>query len=104
MNIIIPILYVIAIISALLLIGVVLLQKSKDNGMVAMGAGVGSELFGAQVGTFLVRTTIVLGSLFLLSVLALSILSSRYIAASSIMNGSSSAPAPVSAPVEPSPF
>ena len=77
MNIIIPLLYVLVILSALLLVGVVLLQKGKDGGVVAMGAGVGEALFGAQVGSFLVKTTIVLGTVFLLSVLVLSVLTSR---------------------------
>ena len=77
MNIIIILLYILTIISALLLVGIVLLQKGKDGGMVAMGAGVGEALFGAQVGSFLVKTTIVLGSIFLLSVLTLSVLTSR---------------------------
>ena len=95
MNIIIPILYVLAIISALLLIGVVLLQKSKDGGMVAMGGGVGEALFGAQVGNFLVKSTVVLGSVFLLSVLAISVLTSKYDVGRSRMRG---APASTEAP------
>jgi len=78
MNIIITILYIVTILSAFLLIGVVLLQKSKDSGMVAMGGGVGEALFGAQVGNFLVKSTIVLGSVFLLGVLTLSVLTSKY--------------------------
>ena len=77
MTIIITLLYIVAVLSALLLIGIVLLQKSKDSGMVAMGGGMGEALFGAQVGSFLVRGTIVLGSVFLLSVLTISVLNSR---------------------------
>jgi len=94
MNIIITLLYIIAILSALLLIGVVLLQKSKDSGMVAMGGGVGEALFGAQVGNFLVKSTIVLGSVFLLSVLTLSVITSKYDIGPSRMRG-----APTEAPM-----
>ena len=94
MNIIIILLYIVTVISALLLIGIVLLQKSKDSGMVAMGSGVGEALFGAQVGSFLIKGTIVLGSIFLLSVLALSILGGR----SELGRSRMSSGAPVSAP------
>ncbi len=77
MSIVIPVLYILMILSALLLVGVVLLQKSKDSGMVAMGGGVGEALFGAQVGSFLVKATIVLGSVFLISALTLSVITSK---------------------------
>ena len=97
MNVIIILLYIIAVVSAFLLIGVVLLQKGKDGGMVAMGSGVGTELFGAQVGTFLVKTTIVLGSVFLLSVLTISVINSRTEkSVGSIMGGASSSQLPAS--------
>jgi len=77
MGIIITLLYIVAVLSALLLVGIVLLQKSKDSGMVAMGSGVGEALFGAQVGNFLIKGTIILGSVFLLSVLAISLIYSH---------------------------
>jgi len=92
MNIIIPLLYILAILSALLLVGIVLLQKGKDGGMVAMGAGVGEALFGAQVGSFLVKATVVLGTVFLLSVLVLSVLTSRGYSDAGIMRSYPSAP------------
>ena len=103
MNIIIPILYILTILSAILLVGVVLLQKGKDGGMIAMGAGVGEALFGAQVGSFLVKTTIVLGTVFLLSVLVLSVLTSRGYSDAGIMRNYP-APTQSEAPMDNLPF
>ena len=100
MTIIITLLYILTILSALLLIGIVLLQKGKDGGMVAMGAGVGEALFGAQVGSFLVKTTIVLGSIFLISVLTLSILTSRGYNDAGIMRNYPAAPEQPAGPVD----
>jgi len=94
MNIITTLLYIVTILSAFLLIGVVLLQKSKDSGMVAMGGGVGEALFGAQVGNFLVKSTIVLGSVFLLAVLTLSVLTSKYDVGRSRMRGAPASETP----------
>ena len=101
MGFIITLLYILTVLSAILLVCVVLLQKGKDGGVVAMGAGVGEALFGAQVGSFLIKTTIVLGSIFLLSALTISILASRGYVGSSIMDG---APAPQSAPAAPADY
>lgn len=62
------ILLVIEVVVCLLLIGVVLLQKSKQQGAgMAFGAGVGESLFGAQVTTVLTKATVVLAIVFLLN-------------------------------------
>jgi preprotein translocase subunit SecG len=54
------------VVTAFLLIGVILLQRSKQQGAGMMfGAGVGESLFGAQVGNVLTRTTVVLAAIFL---------------------------------------
>ncbi|MCL1888582.1 MAG: preprotein translocase subunit SecG [Kiritimatiellaeota bacterium] len=98
MNIVVILLYIVAVLSALLLIGIVLLQKSKDSGMVAMGGGMGEALFGAQVGNFLIKGTIVLGTVFLLAVLTLSVISSRADMGPSRVR---SMPAPVEIPAAP---
>jgi preprotein translocase subunit SecG len=48
--------------SSLILIGLILLQKSKSDGMgLAFGAGVGESLFGARAGNVLSRMTVWLG-------------------------------------------
>ena len=44
-------LVVVEIVSAVLLIGVILIQKTKSQGMgLAFGSGMGESLFGAQIG------------------------------------------------------
>lgn len=59
----------------LMLIGIILLQKSKNEGMgLAFGSGMGESLFGARAGNVLTRATIVLGIVFLLNTLWLGIL------------------------------
>lgn len=73
--------------TCILMVGVILLQKSKGGGMgMAFGAGVGEALFGAQAGNVLTKTTVVLATIFLLNttVLALMGVSHRSSAGKSI--------------------
>jgi len=59
----------------LMLIGLILLQKSKNEGLgLAFGAGVGESLFGARAGNVLSRATVVLGIFFMANTLLLGIL------------------------------
>ncbi len=57
------------ILTCFLLIGVVLLQRSRSGGGAGMafGAGMGESLFGAQAGNVLTKTTVVLGIVFLVN-------------------------------------
>lgn len=74
----------IEIISALLLIGIILLQKTKDEGLgLAFGAGVGETLFGSRAGNVLTKITVTLAGIFLLNTLAIG-----YIAAGRVGSGS----------------
>ena len=58
----------------LLLIGIVLIQRSKGQG-VGLSFGGGAEaVFGAQMGNVLTRTTVVLGVIFLLNTAVLAVL------------------------------
>ncbi len=51
-----------------MLIGIILLQKSKSQGMgTAFGGGMGESLFGSQVGNVLTKVTVVLAFIFLLN-------------------------------------
>lgn len=51
-----------------MLIGIILLQKSKSQGMgTAFGGGMGESLFGSQVGNVLTKITVVLAFIFLLN-------------------------------------
>ncbi len=58
----------IEVISSLLLIVVILLQKSKGEGLgMAFGAEMGEALFGARAGNILIKATIWLGVIFMLN-------------------------------------
>ena len=66
---------VILVLSCFLLIGLVLLQRSKNEGLgLAFGAGAGESLFGARAGNVLSRATVLLGIVFMASTLILGVL------------------------------
>ena len=63
------------VISSLLLIGVILLQRSKGEGLgLAFGASTGESLFGARAGNVLTKITVILGIVFMASALLLGVL------------------------------
>jgi preprotein translocase subunit SecG len=94
-------LIVIEVLSSVLLIGVILLQKAKDEGLgLAFGAGVGETLFGSRAGNVLSKITIGLAIVFLVNTMLIGlIISGGHSTSSSITDGLPSAPA--SAPVVP---
>jgi preprotein translocase subunit SecG len=58
-----------------MLIGLILLQKSKSEGLgLAFGAGAGESLFGARAGNVLSKATVILGIVFMANTLVLGIL------------------------------
>ena len=60
---------------SLALIGLILLQKSKNEGLgLAFGSGGGDSLFGARAGNVLTKATVVIGCVFLLNTLVLGML------------------------------
>ena len=68
-------LMVIEVVACLLLIGVILIQKTKGHGMgLAFGAGMGESLFGAQAGNVLTRATVILAVIFLLNTALLALI------------------------------
>ena len=68
-------LIVVEVLSCLMLIGLVLLQKSKSEGLgMAFGAGAGESLFGARAGNVLSKATVFLGVVFMSNTLVLGIL------------------------------
>jgi protein translocase SecG subunit len=70
MGIILGILIVIEVITSILLIGLILLQKSKDEGLgLAFGGAMGETLFGSRAGNVLTKITIVLACVFLANTL-----------------------------------
>ena len=92
-----------------LLVGVILLQKTKNEGMggLAFGSGVGETLFGSRAGNVLTKATITLSITFLVNTLLLAIIlpgqSSRSIiderVGTTSMPAAAPAPAPAPAPI-----
>ena len=75
MMIIKPLLLIVLVISSLSLIGLILLQRSKSEGLgLAFGASTGESLFGARAGNVLSQATVVLGIVFMVCALILGIL------------------------------
>jgi preprotein translocase subunit SecG len=69
------ILVVLEVATSLLLIGVILLQKTKAHGAgMVFGAEMGESLFGAQAGNVLTKITIVLTTIFLVNTAILSLI------------------------------
>jgi preprotein translocase subunit SecG len=60
---------------SLALIGLILLQKSKNEGLgLAFGSGGGDSLFGARAGNVLTKATVWIGCIFLVNTLILGML------------------------------
>jgi preprotein translocase subunit SecG len=69
-------LMIIEVLASIMLIGVILLQRTKSQGAggLAFGVGMGEQIFGTQAGNVLTKTTIVLGIVFLANTAALSVI------------------------------
>lgn len=104
-------LVLVEILTAFLLIGVVLLQRSKSQGMggLAFGAAMGESLFGARAGNVLTRATVILGIIFLFNTTLLAMMGGRQVVSSltddmpvtvpvAATPAAAPAPAPMSAP------
>lgn len=98
MQILTVLLYIVEIVVSFLLIGVVLLQRSKQGATagITMGGGMGEAVFGANVGNVLTKATIILGVIFLANTLFLSILTMK--SSGSVVEG---VKAPAAAPMLP---
>lgn len=92
------VLQVALVIVSVLLVCVILLQKSKSNGAGVTFGGLGEATFGSEIGNVLTRSTIILGFLFLAMVIALSIITSSNNkgATGSLMDGAAT---PVAVPL-----
>jgi preprotein translocase subunit SecG len=88
MGIIRTLLVIVDILCALLLVGVILIQKSKNEGMggLSFGAGMGEALFGSRTGNVLTRATITLATIFLGTSLLLSVLNPTRTSSRSIID------------------
>ena len=75
MSIVLSFLTVIEVVMAVMIIGVILMQRSKSGGgLGAISGGMTEEVFGASAGSFLTRTTVILSLLFLINTLLLVLL------------------------------
>jgi preprotein translocase subunit SecG len=85
---------------SLALIGLILLQKSKDGGLgMAFGAGGNDSLFGARAGNVLTKATVVIGVIFLVNTLVLGMLFAG--SANESLMDKAVVPVPVQQPVLP---
>ena len=75
MSIVLSFLTILEVIVAVMIIGVILMQRSKSGGgLGAIGGGMTEEVFGAGAGSFLTRTTVILSLVFLANTLVLVLL------------------------------
>jgi len=98
MNLILNIVQVVQLLSALGMIGLILVQHGKGADMgAAFGSGSSGSLFGASGGAnFLSRTTGVLAAVFFVCTLALAYFGNlRPVSSGSVLEGAVVAPAPV---------
>lgn len=101
MSILIACLYVIEVLVCLMLALVVMLQKPKEGGLGgAIGGGMLESSLGADAGNVLIRTTAVLGAIFLINTLVLARLTST-VHSKSMMAHEEAAPAATEAPALP---
>lgn len=103
-------LIIVEIICSLLLIGVILLQKSKGEGLgMAFGSEMGESLFGARATNVLVKITVWLGVIFMLNTVFLARIYSQSQDSSIMKHLTKPAPVPAvrvepSSPVQPEPI
>jgi preprotein translocase subunit SecG len=68
------ILIVVEVICSLCLIGLVLIQKSKSEGLgMAFGSGMGENLFGSRAGNVLTKMTVIFGVVFMVNTVVLTV-------------------------------
>lgn len=70
---------------AILLIIVVLIQPGKGDASSVLGGGNASSAFGADTGTVLTKTTAILGAIFMLNSLLLSVVGSKLAQGNSVV-------------------
>jgi preprotein translocase subunit SecG len=99
MSILVILLRIVEVLVCLLLIGVILLQRTKGSGAgVSFGGGMAESVFGAQMGNVLTKATVILGIVFLVNTIFLSILAAKQSGQADGSLMGNEAPAPVAAP------
>ncbi len=72
---------------SLMLIAIIFMQKTKGGmGGTAFGGGAGEAIFGSRMGNVLTKATVVLGGIFLVNTLLLTILTARQQGGGSVMD------------------
>lgn len=100
MGILRALLIVIEVFSSVLLIGVILLQKAKDEGLgLAFGAAMGETLFGSRAGNVLSKITIGLAIVFLVNTLLIGVTMSG--TSGGVRSVTDNLPAAPAAPMQP---
>ncbi|MDD5679147.1 MAG: preprotein translocase subunit SecG [Kiritimatiellae bacterium] len=95
------VLILIEIISSILLVVIVLLQRSKNEGLgLAFGSQMGESLFGARAGNVLVKATVWLGIIFMVNTTVLAKIYSQGTSRSLISESSAPAPMQQQAPAQ----
>ncbi len=90
------------IISSILLIVIILLQRSKSEGLgLAFGSQMGESLFGARAGNVLVKATMWLGIIFVVNTTVLAKIYSHASSQPLVSASSIPAPSPVPRPLAP---
>ena len=93
------ILVTVEVICSLMLIGLILLQQSKSEGLgLAFGAGMGESLFGSRAGNILTKLTVIFAAVFMINTVLLALAFSGE-SAQSLMSGQMGAPPEASRPI-----
>ena len=103
-DILIRLLMALEAVVCLMLIGIILIQRSKGQGMgLSFGGGAAEAVFGGQMGNVLTRTTVILAVVFLVNTTILAILKPKGVSADVTDRFDAPAPDPVSATVPETP-
>ena len=109
MNILIHFLLAVEAVVCLMLIGIILIQKSKGQGLgLSFGSGAAESVFGGQMGNVLTRTTVILAIAFLVNTTLLAILKPQGTVSADVTErfaetAEAAAPAAAAAPAEAAP-
>ena len=96
----ITIVFVVHILIALALVGLILLQRS-EGGALGMGGGGGGMMSSRSTANLMTRATATLAGAFMVTSLVLTMLAGRDTGSTSILDQGGTPPAPIEAPAEP---
>jgi len=97
----ITVVFVIHILIALAMIGLILVQRSEGGALGMGGGGGGGMMSSRSTANLLTRATAVLAGSFMVTSLVLTMLAGRDTGSTSILDQGGTPPAPIEAPAEP---